>query len=74
MIDVPTYLTPRLQLKPVDLEDIPSYRNHFVDYEVIRSLSAAVPWPYPEDGIEKYMKEMIFPRQGKSNFNWGIYS
>jgi uncharacterized protein DUF899 len=46
MVPVPSFETTRLILKPLSLEDVPSYQTHFVDYEVIRHLSAVVPWPY----------------------------
>jgi hypothetical protein len=38
-----TFTTERLLLRPVSEADIPAYTRYFVDYEVIRHLSAAVP-------------------------------
>jgi len=37
---LPKFETQRLILKEVTLEDAPSYEKYFVDYEVIRYLSA----------------------------------
>ncbi len=65
--------TLKLWLKPISLEHIPDYKKHFIDYEVIRTLSAQVPWPYPEKGVEEFLKNVIFPKQGKSRWTWGLF-
>ena len=70
---VPTFLTPRLILKEICLADVPSYEKHFIDYEVIRYLSSAVPWPYPVDGVENYFKKFVFPELGVKRWTWGIF-
>lgn len=70
---IPTFETDRLILRGVTLEDTPSYKKNFVDYEVIRHLSSSVPWPYPENGIETFLKDMILPHQGRSQWLWGIF-
>ncbi len=70
---LPILETPRLILREVTPEDIPSYKKHFVDYEVIRQLSDQVPWPYPEDGIEYFLNNVINPAQGKDRWMWGIF-
>ena len=57
----------------VSLEDVPSYTEHFVDYEVIRNLSRTAPWPYPENGVEEYLKNVILPPQGTDRWTWGIF-
>ncbi len=69
---LPTFTTSRLILRPLTLSDVPSYEKHFIDYEVIRYLSNAVPWPYPEGGVEWFFKNMIFPSLGKDRWAWGI--
>jgi len=53
-IQPPVFKTSRLILKPVSITDIPAYQKYFVDFEVIRFLSSAVPWPYPENGVEYF--------------------
>lgn len=70
---VPHFKTERLILKSISLDDVTSYTKHFVDYDVIRNLSNVVPWPYPENGVEEYITTMIFPRLGKTLWNWGIF-
>ncbi|MCM5511061.1 GNAT family N-acetyltransferase [Vibrio sp. SCSIO 43169] len=65
--------TERLILKPINETDLPAYKEHFVDYEVIRYLSSIVPWPYPDDGVEKYFNEVVIPNQGKEKWFWGLH-
>lgn len=73
MVQIKTLETDRLFLKPVDEFDIPSYEKYFIDYEVIRHLSSAVPWPYPHDGVRDFVKNVIIPSQGKGRWVWGLY-
>ena len=48
----PIFKKNRLILKPISLDDIPSYEKHFIDYDVIQFLSKKVPWPYPKNGVK----------------------
>lgn len=68
-----TLTSERLILRPVEDSDLPSYEKHFVDYEVIRHLSAIVPWPYPENGVRDFLENVIKPNQGKNKWVWGIF-
>ena len=70
---LPILKTERLILRGVAAEDIPSYQKYFSDYEVISHLSAAVPWPFPENGVEDFLNSVIFPTQGKTQWLWGIF-
>ena len=49
----------RLILRPIALDHAKAYEKLFVDYRVIRYLSKAVPWPYPEGGMAEYLKSSI---------------
>jgi ribosomal-protein-alanine N-acetyltransferase len=69
---IPKFETQRLILRGVRLEDAPSYQKHFAHYEIIQHLTHHVPWPYPEDGVETFLKESIFPEQGKERWLWVI--
>ena len=71
-MSIPTLKTVRLVLKEVTKQDIPAYKKHFIDYEIIRHLDKAVPWPFPDDGVESYLNKVIFPNQGKDRWMWGI--
>ncbi|WP_374029373.1 GNAT family N-acetyltransferase [Bdellovibrio bacteriovorus] len=73
MEKIPTFETERLILREVRYEDIPSYEKYFIDYEVISHLSAAVPWPYPQNGVRQFLDEMIYPHQGVDQWLWGIF-
>jgi ribosomal-protein-alanine N-acetyltransferase len=73
MANIPAFETERLVLKGIALADAPFYKKHFVDYEIIRHLSAVVPWPYPENGVEEYITTMVLPHQGNGKWMWGIF-
>lgn len=73
IILTPTYETDRLILRPFTLEDIPTYQKNFNNYEVIQHLSAAVPWPYPDDGVEYFLNNVVFPNQGKTRWDWALF-
>lgn len=70
---VPTFYTDRLILKAVSAQDTSSYKKYFVNYAVISQLSSSVPWPYPEDGVEWFLNNVILPNQGKDRWVWGIF-
>jgi len=70
---IPTLVTERLILRGVTEADAESYERHFVDYEVIRHLSADVPWPYPADGVRNFIREAILPAQGHDRWVWGLH-
>lgn len=72
-MQLPKFETQRLILKGITLEDASSYEKNFVDYEVIRHLSSAVPWPYPKGGVEDFIKKVILPNQGKNRWVWGVF-
>lgn len=72
-IVLPRFETNRLILREVLPSDIPAYEKHFIDYEVISHLAAAVPWPYPLDGVHTFLESVIFPSQGKNRWVWGLF-
>jgi RimJ/RimL family protein N-acetyltransferase len=69
---VPTLETSRLILRDFTDADLPSYQLNFSDYEVIRHLSERVPWPYPSDGVETFLRDLVAPTQGKDQWFWVI--
>lgn len=72
-LKLPVFETERLILREVLPQDIPSYEKNFVDYDVIKHLSSGVPWPYPENGVQTYLENDVFPRQGQDKWVWGIF-
>ena len=57
----PTLTTERLRLEPVGLEHAPSLQLHFADWAVIGKLLATVPWPYPDDGVKRFLVDDLLP-------------
>lgn len=70
---LPCLRTPRLILKGVRLKHAAAWQRHFADYQVIRHLSTAVPWPYPKDGAAQFIQNVLLPAQGKNRWAWGIF-
>ena len=73
MSAIPAFETPRLALRGVTLADAPAYKKHFVDYDIISQMSTVVPWPYPEDGVARFIEDIVIPHQGKDQWFWGIF-
>ena len=57
----PLLETERLILRPVSLEDAPAIQKHFNNWNIIKNLTHAVPWPYPDDGAETFLRELALP-------------
>ena len=72
IIQSPIFATERLYLRGVTATDIAAYTDDFVNYEVIRNLSAAVPWPYPEGGVRDYVLNHLIPTQGHNHWAWSV--
>jgi ribosomal-protein-alanine N-acetyltransferase len=72
-VSVPEFETSRLYLRPISLDMVDGYKKYFIDYEVIRHLSAVVPWPYPENGVSEFLQNVILPPQGIDRWTWGIF-
>ena len=61
MTPTPTLETPRLLLRPLELADAPQLQLLFPHWEIVRYLTAQVPWPYPPDGAYRYIRDMALP-------------
>lgn len=72
-MSIPTLVTDRLMLRGLNEDDAGAYERHFVDYEVIRHLSATVPWPYPAGGVRTFIREHVLPEQGRDRWVWGLH-
>ncbi len=73
VVGLPVFETERLILREVTLADAPAYQCYFADYDVIKNLTVAVPWPYPEGGAREHILTQIMPRQGKDKWTWGLF-
>lgn len=69
----PELKTKRLILRSLNLNDAPWIQTKFNDWEIIKYMNATVPWPYPNDGAETFLKEIALPAmdEGKA-FHWAI--
>lgn len=59
--NIPTLETPRLLLRPLELADAPHIQILFPQWEIVRYLRNAIPWPYPADGALQYVRDMALP-------------
>lgn len=55
---IPEGRTARLILKPLELADAPQIQALFPRWEIVRYLANRVPWPYPPDGAEQFLREV----------------
>jgi RimJ/RimL family protein N-acetyltransferase len=73
MNKTPTLETERLILRPIAITDAPSIQKYFNNWDIIKNLSTAVPWPYPGDGAETFIRENALPRmENKGHMVWGL--
>jgi ribosomal-protein-alanine N-acetyltransferase len=73
MSDYPPLYTKRLLLRPIMLTDAPAMQALFPQWEIVRYLDSRVPWPYPEDGAETYLREVVLPFVAKGLWwSWTI--
>jgi [ribosomal protein S5]-alanine N-acetyltransferase len=72
MSKLPTFHTSRLILRELIESDVAAYEKYFLDYNVVRTITASVPWPYPKGGILEYVRTQILPNQGKDKWAWAI--
>src|SRR5947209_654634 len=58
---IPVLETPRLLLRPLQLEDAPQIQVLFPHWEIVRNLAGQIPWPYPADGAYHYIRDLALP-------------
>ncbi len=68
--EYPSFETERLILRPPKEADAKSYQRIFADYEIIGHLSKLVPWPYPDDGVITFFRDILFPDLGINRWFW----
>jgi RimJ/RimL family protein N-acetyltransferase len=72
MAKLPIFETTNLIVRDIRKGDAPAYEKHFIDYEVIGTMSHMVPWPYPENGVREYIRKTVIPNQGVDQWFWGM--
>lgn len=71
MFATPRIETQRLILRPLAPSDAPAIQRHFNNWNVIKTLAMVVPWPYPEDGAESFIKrELDKIAAGEESYQW----
>ena len=60
-MSTPTLETRRLLLSPLTLADSDAVQRIFPNWEIVKFLVDAVPWPYPEDGASAYIRDVALP-------------
>jgi RimJ/RimL family protein N-acetyltransferase len=68
-METPLLETERLILRPMALSDAPAIQRHFNNWNIIQNLATVVPWPYPDDGAETFIKREL----GKIDVGEEIY-
>ena len=53
--------TDRLLLRPLQLSDAEQTQPLFAQWEIVKFLNAAVPWPFPADGAFTYYRDVSLP-------------
>ena len=70
-METPRLETRRLILRPIALSDAPAIQRHFNNWNIIRNLALVVPWPYPDDGAETFVKrELGKIAAGEEIYQW----
>jgi RimJ/RimL family protein N-acetyltransferase len=70
-VTTPTLQTRRLILRPLALSDAPAIQHHFNNWNIIQHLAAVVPWPYPADGAEIFVRlQLAKISEGEAIHSW----
>lgn len=70
---IPVFETERLILRPLKTEDAQQIQRLFPQWEIVRYLAARFPWPYPENGAEEFVNQVVLPAMaGGKDWFWTI--
>jgi len=61
-----------LLLRPVTLADPPALQAQFSNWNVVKWIGG-VPWPYPEDGAQRYIALRLSDAVSKELYCWGLF-
>jgi ribosomal-protein-alanine N-acetyltransferase len=65
--------TERLLLRPLELVDAEQVQPLFARWEIVAFLNAKVPWPFPEDGVLSYYREVALPAMERGDeWHWTL--
>lgn len=72
-IFTPELQTDRLVLRPLSMSDAPAIQQQFSRWEVVRLMSAAIPWPYPADGALRFLRDIALPAMTAGHeWHWSL--
>ena len=70
---IPILHTARLILQPLQLDDAEQTQRLFPHWELVKFLSAQIPWPYPADGALSYYRDVALPAvQNGLEWHWTL--
>ena len=65
--------TERLILRPLSLQDAPQIQRLFPQWRVVKYLAAKIPWPYPPDGAEQFIRHSALPQMERGEaWHWTL--
>jgi RimJ/RimL family protein N-acetyltransferase len=68
---IPILQTSRLILRPLQLTDAAQVQVLFPKWEIVRYLTAQVPWPYPPDGAYQFYRNVALPAMERGDaWHW----
>ena len=69
----PTLQTARLWLRPLALADAAQVQPLFAQWEIVKQLSDKVPWPFPEDGVHTFYRDVALPQAERGEaWHWTL--
>ena len=68
----PPIQTSRLLLRPLELADAPQIQALFPQWEIVKYLANVVPWPYPADGAEQFIRRVLEETERGEAWHWTI--
>jgi RimJ/RimL family protein N-acetyltransferase len=70
---IPEGRTARLLLKPLELADAGQIQALFPRWEIVKYLNAKVPWPYPPDGAQEFIRDSALPQMERGEaWHWTL--
>ncbi len=70
---IPNLVTERLLLRPLGLDDAPAIQTVFPQWEIVRFLASHIPWPYPPDGAESFLRNVALPGMAAGReWHWSL--
>jgi RimJ/RimL family protein N-acetyltransferase len=64
--------TARLRLRPIEMSDAPRVQALIDNFNVMRYMSVAIPWPYPPDGAVTYLSSVLPDMARQEKYLWAI--